>query len=78
MLFDAKRRRLVERRIFQLEHLPAAKRTWYELNGAMILYLGVPAGLTVEMWADDSEWLRPDVPEDRATPAEVISPDGQR
>ncbi|ATC65294.1 hypothetical protein CMV30_15805 [Nibricoccus aquaticus] len=54
MLYDVKRRMLLERRIFKLEQLPATDRSWHELNRRKILYLGEPPELSLEMWADES------------------------
>lgn len=52
MLYDVKRRMLVERRIFKLEQLPADERSWHELNRRKVLYLGEPPALSLEMWMD--------------------------
>jgi hypothetical protein len=53
MLYDVKRRNLVERRIFTLDQLPDADRSWHELDHRKILYLGEPPALSLEMWADE-------------------------
>ena len=52
MLYDVKRRMLVERRIFKLEQLPVDERSWHELNRRKVLYLGEPPALSLEMWMD--------------------------
>jgi hypothetical protein len=58
MLYDAIERRLVERRIFQLEKFPDKARTWHELDRRKVLYLGAPRRLDIDMWSDDRPFLQ--------------------
>ena len=53
MLYDVKRRMLLDRRIFKLEQLPRTERSWYELERKKILYLGEAPDLSLEMWVDE-------------------------
>jgi hypothetical protein len=55
MLYDVRRRMLLERRIFKLEQLPTADRSWHELDRRKILYLGEAPDISLEMWADVAE-----------------------
>jgi hypothetical protein len=58
MLYDVKRRMLLERRIFKLEQLPQLDGSWHELDRRKILYLGEPPELSLEMWADESAMMQ--------------------
>jgi hypothetical protein len=55
MLYDVKRRMLLERRIFKLDQLPAADRSWHELDRRKILYLGEAPDLSLEMWTAEPD-----------------------
>jgi hypothetical protein len=45
LLYDARKRQLVERRIYRVATLPAVTPTWYQLDDRKVLYLGPPPPL---------------------------------
>ena len=53
MLYDVKSKRLLDRRIYRLDQLPADSRVWYEVDQRKVLYLGEPETVNLEIWSVD-------------------------
>jgi hypothetical protein len=77
MLYDVKKRMLLDRRIFKLDQFPEVERSWHDLDRRKVLYLGDAPQLSLDMWADGPTFTpSPVVPEVSAS--ELVGSSTQR
>jgi len=55
VLYDAQRKVLLDRRIYKLDQLPEAARTWHQMDGRIVLYLGEAPNVSLDRMARSAD-----------------------